>query len=232
MKTLLSTFLIIIATMSAALSQIQNPHLVDQIKSLEEERDLIPAARKLQLTELALQIESQLKENGSADITFICTHNSRRSQLAEVWLRTAADYFKIKNISTFSEGTEATAFNQRMVDALVRLGFFVSKSGDEVNPVYLVSADERSTNAVRMFSKTYSDPFNPKENFTAVMVCDQADEACPIVPGAAYRLAIPYVDPKKSDNTTHESSTYDDKVKEIGREMIYVMSLVRREHLR
>jgi arsenate reductase len=76
------------------------------------------------------------------------------------------------------------------------------------------------------FSKTFDDPFNPDKNFAAIMTCSDADENCPFVPGTEFRLALTYKDPKEADDSPEEASRYDERVRQIGREILYVFSLV------
>ncbi len=59
------------------------------------------------------------------------------------------------------------------------------------------------------------------------MVCSDAHETCPVVRGAAARFAIPYEDPKAFDGTKRESRAYDERCRQIAREMLYVFSRVR-----
>ena len=54
------------------------------------------------------------------------------------------------------------------------------------------------------------------------MVCNDADQKCPTVPGATDRFSIPFVDPKGSDDTEAESSTYDERSTQIAREFLWV----------
>ena len=46
------------------------------------------------------------------------------------------------------------------------------------------------------------------------MTWSQADESCPIVRGAAYRVAIPYDAPKAFDGTKRESAKYDERCRQ------------------
>lgn len=173
-------------------------------------------------------INQSIQKFGKAKIIFICTHNSRRSQLGEAWLVAAKQFFQLKNIRSYSGGTEATSFNIRMVVALRESSFHLHSSGPITNPKYKLLALRESRLPHLMFSKVYNDEFNPRENFIALMVCSDADENCPIVHGAEHRISLPYLDPKEFDDTPMEALAYSDKVKEIGREMIYLMSEVAR----
>ena len=157
-------------------------------------------------------------------VTFICTHNSRRSHMAQIWAQVGAEHFGLKNVETFSGGTEATAFNPRAVAALQRAGLKITKTGDDNNPQYKV--DSGSGEPMDCFSKRFGDFPNPQSDFIAVMTCSSADEACPIVPGAAARVSVPYIDPKLSDGTDSEAATYDERCADIAREMLWVMKRV------
>ena len=223
----LMVILLIATFMISASTQSISPFLKDQIVALEKEQVLITESRKTELQELARIISDHQESTGHTEVTFVCTHNSRRSQLSELWLRAGASYYKIKGIRTYSGGTAATAFNPRMVDAVVRFGFYLHKSGDSVNPRYIAKLGPSDKN--EMFSKKYDDPFNPNSDFVAVMVCSQADKDCPFVPGAFARVALPYEDPKAYDNTPEEKQAYDDKVREIGREILYLARMIKQQ---
>jgi len=159
----------------------------------------------------------------SAELIFICTHNSRRSHMGQIWAQAAAWYFGLDHVTTYSGGTEATAFNESAVRALRKLGITIEGVATESNPKYQVriEADRAPFTA---FSKKYDHQVNPQNGFAAVMVCNSADANCPIVPGAAARFAIPYVDPKESDRTEYEAETYEARATEIAVEMFYVMA--------
>ena len=203
-----------------------SPTLHHQIKTLETEQDLILGTRKVELGHLAKIIQDQLNRQGSASVTFVCTHNSRRSQLAELWFSAAAWHYQLSGIESYSGGTSATAFNPRMVEALVRFGFNLMKTTDSDNPRYLTNLSESPGQEKVMFSKKYDDPFNPQKDFIAVMVCSQADHDCPFVPGAFARVSLPYDDPKAFDGTGQEEQAYDEKVEEIGREILYLVRVL------
>ena len=68
---------------------------------------------------------------------------------------------------------------------------------------------------------------NPQKDFAALFSCEDAAEKCPVVEGAGLRLPIPYADPRVSDNTSGETATYDERSRQIAREMFYLMSRVR-----
>ena len=197
--------------------------LLEKIKVLLTQKEEISAARKGELEELASLILGQLKHTGFAKVTFICTHNSRRSQLAQIWFWWALAYFQIENVESYSAGTERTALNHRMVSALQRYGFSLQEMESGANPKYLMQGERPGVKELILFSKKYADAEHPQEDFIAVMVCDQADADCPLVPGSYARVSLPYVDPKVADDTPAETKCYDEKVIEVGREIVYLV---------
>jgi arsenate reductase len=186
--------------------------------------DGISQQRKRALDEIAAFVSSKRDAGQIAALTFICTHNSRRSHMGQLWAVVAAAHFGIDGVRTYSGGTEATAFNPRVVAAIEKAGFAVENPGG-VNPHYQVTFDEGGP-ALECFSKTYTDPFNPVEGFAAIMTCSDADEACPVVLGAAYRAPIRYEDPKVADGTPQETTVYDERCLQIATEMLYLFSRV------
>ena len=157
-------------------------------------------------------------------MNYICTHNSRRSHLGQVWAAVAASYYNIKNVHTFSGGTEATAFNPNAIQALERAGFRIEKTSLESNPLYKVYYSNEDY--VTCFSKVYSNAANPSTDFAAIMTCTDADEKCPIVLGATVKIATPYEDPKAFDGTELQDDKYDERCQQIALECLYVFSHV------
>jgi protein-tyrosine-phosphatase len=185
----------------------------------------IPNERKEALRELASFVTAKQKNKEPAQLTFVCTHNSRRSHLGQIWATVAAHAYGVSGVTTFSGGTEATAFNPRAVAALERAGFELQNPGGS-NPRYRVSFSA-GVPALEAFSKKYDDPSNPRSGFAAVMTCSEADKKCPVVHGAALRVALPYEDPKSSDGTAAEAASYDERSRQIATEMFYLFSEVR-----
>ena len=181
----------------------------------------IPEDRKALLNHLSAYVADRRKEGKPVYLNFICTHNSRRSHISQIWAAAAAAYYGIEDIHCFSGGTEATAFNPRAVAAMQRAGFSIENPGGE-NPHYRVSFSPGGL-ALECFSKVYDDPFNPKSDFAAVMTCSHADENCPFIPGAT-RISITYDDPKVADDTPQETARYDERVRQIGCELFFAMA--------
>jgi arsenate reductase len=187
---------------------------------------MIPGDRKVELAKVADYIRERLSKSQPAELTFICTHNSRRSHLSQIWAQVAAEFYGLKGVATYSGGTEATAFNPRAVAAMQRCGLkIVADDPTASNPRYAVSTSDYATPQV-CFSKAYGDAPNPSTGYCAVMTCSQADDACPLVMGCDLRMPIRYEDPKVADDTEQEAQRYDERCAQICGEMLYMMSLV------
>ena len=187
--------------------------------------------RKKILRQLTSFVDQKVQAAQQADLIFICTHNSRRSHLSQIWAQTAAHYYGIKNVIAYSGGTEATAFNPRAVKAMEEAGFKIVKTTPSENPVYEVyfAADAPPVIA---FSKKYDALENPSDKFAAVMTCSHADENCPVVVGMEKRISLPYNDPKDYDGTPHEAEKYWERVREIGTEILFAFSKVNNENVK
>jgi arsenate reductase len=188
--------------------------------------DVIPNERKNELAKVADYVRERLSKSEPAKLTFICTHNSRRSHLTQIWAQVAAEFYGLNGVETYSGGTEATAMNPRAVAAMQRCGLrIIANDPTAANPRYRVTTSESSTPQV-CFSKAYGDTPNPSKGYCAVMTCSQADDACPLVMGCDLRMPIRYEDPKVADDTEFESQRYDERCAQICGEMLYMMSLV------
>ncbi len=180
----------------------------------------IDSNRKEKLINLAQIIQGE----DNVMLNFICTHNSRRSHLGQVWGQTIADYYNV-SVTTFSGGTEATALFPKVAETLEKTGFEVIKLSQEPNPVYGIKNDD-SGNPMIAFSKKYDDSFNPKSNYIAIMTCSSADEGCPVVIGSKQRFSLTHEDPKISDGTDEQSKVYTERSKQIATELKYLFQQV------
>ncbi len=185
----------------------------------------IPVERKILLRDLASYISKKSTDGSGVKLLFICTHNSRRSHLAQVWAQVAAYYYRIENVCCYSGGTEATAFNTNAVKALEKAGLNVKSDGRSENPTYSIKFALNEPQ-IAGFSKVFTHSSNPDKEFAAIMTCSDADEACPFVPGSEKKISLPYEDPKKSDGTGKEEEVYDQRCMQIATEMFYVMGKV------
>lgn len=203
------------------------PALQPYATGVAGELDRVPAERRAALGAIAADISARLATGKPAHLTFICTHNSRRSHMSQIWAQTAAYYYGLGQVSAWSGGTEVTACNCRTVTAMRRAGFDIQDATTGDNPLYLVRyAGDRPP--IRAYSKLYNADANPRNGFIALMTCSSADKSCPIVSGSIARHAIHYTDPKFCDDTPVETAAYNERCREIAREMFYIMAEVRR----
>ena len=193
------------------------------IKALKDLK--IDQSRTELLKSIGLIIAKQLKENNSVNLNYICTHNSRRSQLSQVWSCYAATYFKHTTINSFSGGTAVTSFFRNTVKTLEEVGFqFQLNTFSHQNPEYSINY-KGSSNPIIGFSKLYDDPHNSKP-FIAITTCSNADENCPFIPDAIQRFHLPFTDPKISDNTLDQSKKYLETNKQIAGEIHFIFKMI------
>lgn len=181
--------------------------------------------RKVVLQPLVFYIQEKVNDKQTINLNFICSHNSRRSHLAQIWAQFAAAYYNIPNINCYSGGTQETALFPKVAETLSNQGFQIFKIADSNNPIYAIKFDENCLPIIG-FSKKYDDAYNPISNFAAILTCSQADDGCPFIAGAEKRIPITYEDPKISDGTTNQTEVYQQRSIEIATEMMYVFSQI------
>ncbi|EJG02138.1 low molecular weight phosphatase family protein [Flavobacterium sp. F52] len=201
------------------------PEIENTVKSFDFKQ--ISEERKAILQPLIDFIQTKADSNLGIRLNLICTHNSRRSHLSQVWAQTAATYYDIKNVSCYSGGTEATALFPMVAQTLGDLGFKIKTLSEETNPIYSIKYSANELPVIG-FSKTYDDDFNPESGFAAIMTCSQADGGCPFIAGAEKRIPITFEDPKISDGTPQQKETYLKRSLQIGTEMFYVFSQIKK----
>lgn len=201
-----------------------NPKLSAYIEKVLRQK--VSNKRMLVLKPLIDYIQQKTEEKQEILLNFICTHNSRRSHLSQIWAKVAADFYKIPNVQCYSGGTEVTELFPKITETLSDVGFEIWKLSDVENPVYAIKYDENVFPVIG-FSKKYDDPFNPLSNFAAVMTCSSADKGCPFVTGAEKRFPVTFDDPKLSDHTPQQSEVYEERSLEIASEMFYVFSQIK-----
>lgn len=207
---------------------INNPILFPQIVTFVSNlnSDAISPERKLILQPLIEFIQIKVSTHQEIRLIFICTHNSRRSHLAQIWSQTMAAYFSIKNVNSYSGGTENTAVYPMVINALKNTGFQIETLSKGENPVYSIKFAQNQ-HPVIAFSKKLDTAFNPNSEFAAIMTCSQADDGCPFISGAERRIPITYDDPKAFDNTPFQSEKYQERSLQIATELFYVFSQIK-----
>ena len=188
--------------------------------------DEIPSERKQLLGKISSYIQTKKDKNEPIQLIYVCTHNSRRSHFGQIWAAVASEFYTIENVSTFSGGTEATAFNINAINDLKEIGFEIQTKLESSNPVFEVKFSVFS-NPIICFSKVYDDAFNPTTNFATIMTCGDAEENCPFIPGVELRIATTYNDPKEFDGTPQQDEKYRERSLQIALETLYIFSLIK-----
>jgi len=183
--------------------------------------------RKAILQPLVAFLQKSTATKESIRLNFICTHNSRRSHLSQIWAQTMAHYFGIDKVSCYSSGTEATAVYPKIIETLQAVGFEISAIQAATNSVYAIKFDANEAPIIG-FSKTIDAPFNPQSEFAAIMTCTQADLGCPFVAGASVRISLPFEDPKAFDNSPDVLVHYEARSRQIATELFYVFSQLKK----
>lgn len=183
----------------------------------------IPKERKLILNQIIEFAKLKRSQSESLQLVFICTHNSRRSQLAEVWAQTAANIFGV-NARCSSGGVEVTAFYPMAIRTLADAGFLTEYESTPNPMIQIRQSEEAAPMLCR--SKLFDDVSIPQSGFAAIMTCSEADENCPFIPGAEIRIPLRYEDPKIFDGTESAASAYRERSEQIGAEMLYLFSKI------
>jgi arsenate reductase len=200
-------------------SEIEN--ILNSISS-----ETISQERKEIIQPLIDFIQEKVTNKKEVRLNFICTHNSRRSHLSQVWAKAIATHFKIKNVFCYSGGTEATAMFPVAAETLKNSGFKIKTISEGKNPVYSIKYSENA-HPIIGFSKTYDDDFNPQSEFVAILTCSSADKGCPFIAGAEKRIPITFEDPKAFDNTPQQVEKYNERSIQIATELMYVFSQIK-----
>lgn len=202
-----------------------NNNILTLIETFSEEN--ISLERKEILDPLTAYIQNNTDKDETIRLNFICTHNSRRSHLSQIWAQTMASYFNVKNIFCYSGGTEATALFPKVAETLLKQGFEIIKLDEAKNPIYAIKYAQNEMPII-CFSKKYDSDFNPKINYAAILTCNNADVGCPIVIGAEARFPIKYNDPKEFDNTDLMDEKYAERSLEIAQEFYYIFKNIKK----
>lgn len=201
---------------------------------LTTQYDMIEEAHRKRAEELIAWVVDRYRSGKHVGVVTVCTGNTRRSMLSATMGNVAAAYHGLPEVRFYSGGTTPDAINSRTIATLKEIGLEIEPTGKEAargkqgraNPVYRVTWGKGLE--TREFSKVYTDAQNPQSDFAALLVCGEADTACPTVAGASARIPLPYLDPKSFDGAAFESAKYAERRDDIGRFMLSAFMQVRR----
>ncbi|MBP3956941.1 hypothetical protein J8F10_16845 [Gemmata sp. G18] len=196
--------------------------------------DMIEEAHGKSGGELVDWVVKNYRADKPLSVVVICTGNTRRSMLGATMGNVAAAYYGFPNVRFYSGGTTPDAINPRTIATLKEIGIGIEPTGKEAprgksgvaNPIYRVQWGKGLE--INEFSKVYTDAHNPQDGFAALLVCSEAETACPRVTGAGTRIPVLYLDPKAFDGAPFESAKYAERRDDIGRLMLSVFMQARR----
>lgn len=197
--------------------------------------DMIEEAHHKPGEELVAWITKNYQPGKRLGVIVMCTGNTRRSVLGATMGNIAAGYYGLTDLRFYSGGTEPDAINPRTIATLKEIGVEIEPTGREAprgkagtaNPIYRVRWGKGLE--TQEFSKNYTDATNPQDGFAVILVCSEADAACPKVPGASARIPLPYLDPKAFDGAAFEAGKYAERRDDEGRLMLSVVMQARRQ---
>ena len=131
--------------------------------------------------------------NEMKKVLFLCFHNSARSQIAEGLLR----YLGGNKYKVYSAGIEATFVKPQAILVMKEIGIDIS--------------NQRSKKL---------DQFLNEKLDEVITVCDEANEACPVFPGAKNRRHWSIPDPSHAKGTKEEVLTFYRQTRDLLREKI------------
>ncbi len=145
----------------------------------------------------------------SRSIVFICTHNSRRSQLCEFWAKYFSNHYE-KNLNFYSAGVEKTEVYNGVFKALLRCGI------KRLNNKLIVEKK-----SIRLESKTLEEIH--LKSFISIFNCSDAEKNCPIDFRSIANINLKYEDPKRFDGSSLEEDEYFKTSYKIARELNYII---------
>lgn len=163
--------------------------------------------KKNHLDDIVFKIQNSLSITNN--IIFLCTHNSRRSQLCQVWGSILSKIYKI-DLKFNSAGTEKTAVHKNIF-------YCLSNVGIEIKDNKIFYGDLSLSLHSKVLEEIQSD------KFISIMTCSDAEKSCPLDSRSIRNINLIYQDPKIFDDTEKEREEYSDISKLIAEELNYII---------
>ena len=163
--------------------------------------------RKKRLDNIASVINENL--NKTRSIVFLCTHNSRRSQICEVWGKVFAEIYR-KKININSAGAFKTVVHSQVYESIVKCGLIVNNKKEIFFDKKKFKLNSKTTDSITM------------KNFIAVMTCSDAEKSCPHDPKSIRNIKMFFNDPRIYDETDKMSREYLKTTTYIAEELNYI----------
>tara|TARA_B100001079_G_scaffold142196_1_gene121790 strand:+ start:344 stop:916 length:573 start_codon:yes stop_codon:yes gene_type:complete len=143
------------------------------------------------------------------NIVFLCTHNSRRSQLCQVWGSILSKIYNI-DLKFNSAGTEKTEVHKTIF-------YCFSNVGIEIKDSKIFYGDLSLSLHSKVLEEIQSD------KFISIMTCSDAEKSCPSDSRSIRNISMIYQDPKIFDDTEKEREEYSKTSKLIAEELNYII---------
>ena len=156
-------------------------------------------------------IISEIKEGliNTNNIIFLCTHNSRRSQLCQIWGYILAKIYKVDLIFN-SAGSEKTEVHENIFYCLSYLGI-KAENNKVIFKDLIINLHSKTLNEIK------------EDKFIAIMTCSDAEKSCPNDPRSIKNIKMLYEDPKKFDGTEKEKEEYLKTSNSIAKDLNYII---------
>ncbi|MEM7183102.1 MAG: protein-tyrosine-phosphatase [Spirochaetota bacterium] len=186
-----------------------------------ETQAALSSERQETLQEIASFVETKRQQGKIAKLSFVSTHNARRSIIAEIIGQTLSEHFRIAYVECYSGGTEVSKVDANAITTLQKFGFHFSHTSDNsMNPKHQIQTSKNFSK--QLFSKLYTDPPNPRSEYAAILLCNQADKNCPVVYGAEVRYRLPFADLQAFDSLRDVADKYEKAILAIARELYFL----------
>ena len=163
--------------------------------------------RKKRLDNIASVINENL--NKTRSIVFLCTHNSRRSQICEVWGKVFAEIYR-KKININSAGAFKTVVHSQVYESIVKCGLIVNNKKEIFFDKKKFKLNSKTTDSITM------------KNFIAVMTCSDTEKSCPHDSRSVRNIKMFFNDPRIYDETDKMSREYLKTTTYIAEELNYI----------
>jgi len=199
------------------------PILNEYVKELYREFRDIPEERRFRLNEIVDYVQNQRMLNKNPQLLFISSNQASIGQMIQIWAETAAYYYGLTGIKTYSGGMNPQGISTSTIVSLERAGFIVYRSNIEGVDLYKVKYSY-NLRPIQIFPKKIDYRINPRADYMAIMVERSADINISRVRGTHDRLSLPYNDPLQYEDSAMEDGAYDHLCRQIALEMFYVFS--------
>lgn len=203
--------------------------LQSYVEELESGFDFIPHERKQELGTIVNYLTQQKKANRPIKITLLSKDNAYRSQLSQVWLSIATQYYQLNGINAFSAGYTPKKFSPKVANALKRTGLIVERLKGNELPTYKISARVKGK-PILTFSKSFANRLNPSKEYIAIFMHELAPSTQQFLSnGANTQFDLHYLAPIDFAKKEVDKLAHDEQCQTIAKEMFYIIYSIQQQ---